>query len=84
MSYAIDNLACVVCYFDDEGEVPYDYVLRWGNEFEAFAGCCDDASVDAISLGTFASLPAAVAAIHGWNAIDAPFVGHGRFAPRGH
>lgn len=67
---AVDNIAKVVSYFDEEGEVPADYVLKWSNDFEAFVAKIENETLDAISIGHFPTLSLAVRAIDEWNALD--------------
>jgi hypothetical protein len=66
----IDNIACVVTYFDEEHEVPADYVLKWSNDYEAFVAKVTGDTLDAISIGHFPSVGLAVQAIHQWNELD--------------
>jgi len=66
----IDNMACVIAYFDEEQQVPADYVLKWSNDFEAFVAKIEDDTLDSVSIGRFASLQAAIEAIWRWNGLE--------------
>jgi hypothetical protein len=70
MTYAIDNLACVVTVFDEEGEIPVDYVLKWPDGFEAFVCKIENDTLDSISIGRYPTLGEAVSIIHKWNALN--------------
>lgn len=74
----IDNIAAVVTYADDDQTIPADYVLKWAHDFEAFVAKFTKASetpdgidtLDAISIGRFASVTLAINAIVRWNELD--------------
>jgi hypothetical protein len=64
----IENLAHVVTWFDEE--CPYDYVLQWSENYEAFAGHINGDTVDSISIGHYPTISAAIDAIHKWQELD--------------
>ena len=66
----IDNLACVVSYFDDEREIPVDYVLKWTDGYEAFVCRIQGNCLDSISLGRYPTEALACRAIYDWNRLD--------------
>ena len=73
----IDNMACVVTWFDDDHTMPGDYVLKWSDGFEAFVCERTAESVqgepetfDSLSLGKHSTLFAATSIIWQWRELD--------------
>jgi hypothetical protein len=65
----IDNLACVITYLDEERELPGDYVLKCGTDYEAFVVKVESGTIDSVSIGRYPTEAMASRAIYKWNAL---------------
>jgi hypothetical protein len=66
-----DNIVCVISYFDEDHEVPVDYVMRWkADDFEAFVCKIENNTIDSVTIGHFPTEEKACAAIYAWNALN--------------